>query len=129
MARARSGGRRQGTPGKSYSNRTDLNTNYGQSKPGASAASGGMVAPAPAAGQPPQQFLTPDDVPKLDDPSPYPDRPITHGLDVGPGAGSEAMGVTPGNPFGNDVRAAYLRNPTPELRRAIALMEMQGWDR
>lgn len=128
MARARSGGSRQGTPGRGYSNRTDLLTNYGQSAPGASAASGGMVAPAQPA-QPQEQYIRPDDVPKLDDPSSYPDRPVTYGLDVGPGAGTEALGVVPGNRFASDVAAAYLRNPTPELRRILALIQMQGWDR
>lgn len=126
MARAgSSGGRRQGTPGKSYANRTDLNTNYGQSAPGASAASGGMVAPAPTA-QPQPAYMTPDQVPKLDDPTSRPNEPVTHGLDSGPGAGAEALGVLPGNPVLASIRAAYLREPTPELRRTLAFITSSG---
>ncbi len=117
-----SGGSRQGTPGKGYANRTDLLTNYGQSAPGASAASGGMVAPAEA----PQSWLSPDQVPKLDDPTSRPNEPVTHGLDSGPGAGSEALGTLPGNPTLATVRAAYLRNPTPELRRTLAYIQSAG---
>jgi hypothetical protein len=124
-----SGGRRQGTPGKTYGNRTDLNVNYGQSKPGASVASGGMVAPPPQQPQQAQQqgpLITPDHVPALDDPTSRPNEPVTHGLDSGAGAGVEALGVMPGNPAIADVRAAYLRNPTPELRRVLAMIANQG---
>jgi hypothetical protein len=127
MARAKSGGRRQGTPGKAYSNRTDLNTNYGQSAPGASVASGGMVAPAPAPQNSPMPSgITPDMVPRLDDPSHFPNEPVTHGLDSGAGGGASVLGVMPGNPTLADVRAAYLRNPTPELRRTLALIASSG---
>jgi hypothetical protein len=38
----------------------------------------------------------------------------------------EALGVMPGNPAIADVRAAYLRNPTPELRRVLAMIANQG---
>jgi hypothetical protein len=112
VARAGSGGRRQGTPGKGYSNRTDLLT-----------ASGGMVAPA----RPPEPtWMSPDQVPKLDDPTARPNEPVTHGLDTGPGGGPEALGTLPGNPILASVRAAYLRNPTPELRRTLAYITSAG---
>ena len=138
MARAKSGGgARKGTPGKAYSNRTDLNTNYGQSAPGASVASGGMVAPAPS-GPPPGTAplgapippiaagLTPDQVPALDDPTSRPHEPISHGMVSGPGGGPEVMGNSPGTPAVTMLRAAYLRNPTPELRRALSLVDASG---
>jgi hypothetical protein len=72
------GGKRQGTPGKGYSNRTDLIQNYDQQA--GSPAAGGMTPPPP-----PMQ--TPDDSPNLTDPTQFPDEPITTGLRNGPGAG------------------------------------------
>ena len=64
MPRAKRGGARQGTPGKGYSNRTDLISNYDQSKD--TAAAGGMEAPAG-----PIVPFSPDDIPGLDTPDPY----------------------------------------------------------
>lgn len=80
MVRAR-GGARQGTPGKGYSNRTDMISNYNQAEN--TAAAGGMEAPA-VAGPP---AITPDDIPGIDAPTQYPDEPITAGLPIGPGPG------------------------------------------
>lgn len=74
------GGKRQGMPGKGYSNRTDLGTNYDQQS--ASPAAGGVEAPPM---RPPMQ--TPDDTPGLSDPTQFPDEPITAGLNVGAGPG------------------------------------------
>lgn len=85
MARSRQGGARQGTPGKGYSNRTDLQTNYDQSK--GTAASGGMTAPA----QPQAPMVTPDDTPMLLDPSQRPLEPVTDGLPSGPGRDQTAL--------------------------------------
>ena len=56
------GGRRQGQPGRSYSNRADLNIDRAD-QPGASTPQG-----QPAAQEPPQRIL-PDDIPNLTDPS------------------------------------------------------------
>jgi hypothetical protein len=75
-----------------------MNSNYGQSAPGASVASGGIAAPTPSGGQaaPPEQpqtWTSPDAVPALDDPTTRPDEPLTHGMDIGPGAGREALGL------------------------------------
>ena len=88
------GGARQGTPGKGYSNRTDLTSrpDMGQN----TAATGGMVAPAPQ--EPPPSLVgtpmrTPDDSPMLMDPSTRPGEPITAGLSTGPGSGPEALGL------------------------------------
>jgi hypothetical protein len=74
------GGKRQGTPGKGYSNRTDLTSNYDQSE--MTAAAGGMEAPPMG---PPG--VTPDDIPGLSDPTQRPNEPITAGLPVGAGPG------------------------------------------
>jgi hypothetical protein len=86
------GGSRQGTPGKGYSNRTDL---MASTKPPAigqvdTAASGGMSG-AGQGGPPPmpqgQPMPSPDDTPMLTDPTQRPDEPITAGLPMGPGDG------------------------------------------
>lgn len=78
------GGRRRGTPGKGYANRTDLamDPNMAQN----TAASGGMTAPAqapaPAGGPAPEQFpySTPDDSPNLMDPTQRPGEPVANGI-------------------------------------------------
>ena len=97
------GGARQGTPGKGYGNRTDMLTNYDQAKP--TAAAGGMEAPAEV-GPPP---VTPDDIPNLDTPTAFPDRPVTTGLMRGPGAG----------PRGDNRMVE-----TQDLRRYLPLIEL-----
>jgi hypothetical protein len=80
------GGKRQGTPGKGYSNRTDLQTNYDNE--GMSAASGGTPVSKPS----PQMLgAYPEDTPMLTDPTNRPDEPITSGLMSGPGNGPEGM--------------------------------------
>lgn len=119
------GGRRQGTPGVSYSNRTDLNTAHAPQTGTQTAASGGVRAPAPPQQQP-QFSVTPDQVPRLDDPSLRPQDPLTSGLDIGPGVGAAGLGPMPSDPSLLGIRAAYMRNPTPELRRAIARLTAQG---
>lgn len=88
------GGRRNGTPGKGYSNRTDLTSAPDMTQN--TAATGGMTAP------PPQQQMapvipmrTPDDSPMLTDPTQRPDEPITAGLSTGPGPGPEVLGLDP----------------------------------
>lgn len=75
MPRAKQGGKRQGTPGKAYSNRTDLMQNYDMSS---GTGGGGPI-------QAEQSWTKPDDLPSLDSPTKYPDQPITSGLNVGPG--------------------------------------------
>jgi hypothetical protein len=117
---AQRGGRRQGTPGKAYSNRTDLNANRAPQTGTQTAAAGGQSLAAP------QTWTTPDQVPKLNDPTSRPTEPVTAGLPSGPGPGPEALGFTP---RGNDIRtlqAAYLRYPSPHLRRAIEYLSAKG---
>ena len=77
------GGRRKGTPGVAYANRTDLAQSPAPQTGTQTAASGGVEPSAnPLAGMP-----SPDDTPGLSDPTQYPDEPITAGLPIGAGPG------------------------------------------
>ena len=80
MPRAQ-GGKRQGTPGTGYANRTDLASDPNMDKN--TAATGGLDS-APPPGPP---MRTPDDSPMLTDPSQRPGEPITAGLPIGAGPG------------------------------------------
>lgn len=103
------GGARQGTPGKGYSNRTDL---MASTKPPAigqvdTAAAGGMTAsPQQAPQQPQRPMPSPDDTPMLTDGTQYPDEPITAGMNMGPGVGASNM----------------LANDTPSMQRYLPLL-------
>lgn len=101
MPRARQGGKRQGTPGTGYTNRTDLMTNYDMAEN--TAATGGMQAPAMQA-----PVQTPDDTPGLSDPTQYAEEPITTGLPIGAGDGPQ-----------RDTR----RQETRQLRKYLPLLE------
>jgi hypothetical protein len=81
------GGKRQGTPGKGYSNRTDLAMDPDMSQ--GTAAAGGM--------EPPPAMMTraPEDTPMLLDPTTRPQEPLTAGMASGPGVGPEALGLDP----------------------------------
>jgi hypothetical protein len=87
------GGKRQGTPGKAYSNRTDLMASMKPPAPGGidPTAAGGMTAAPPAAPTGPPQsqapMPTPEDTPMLTGATQYPDEPLTAGLSSGPGSG------------------------------------------
>jgi hypothetical protein len=98
------GGRRQGRPGRAYSNRTDLMTNYAEG----SAGGGGIEAPAEAA---PFMGPSPEDSPGLLDLTADPSQPITAGLDVGDGPGSEVL-------MNRDPRVAE----TAKLKRWLPLL-------
>lgn len=119
------GGKRQGTQGRAYSNRTDLTSNYG---PNGNAATGGMEAPreqtplmGPAIGA--------EQIPNLSDPSMRPNEPVTAGLPVGPGAGPEALGPMPPPPT-DPVRQVILAMmqvaPNPDLARVLARLDYEG---
>ena len=83
MPRSR-GGKRQGTPGVGYSNRTDLTSNYDLSKN--TAATGGEQ---PQAQRPMVAGPLPDELPSLDTPTARPGEPVTAGLPIGAGPGPE----------------------------------------
>lgn len=146
------GGRRTGAQGRSYSNRTDLGQNRGpvpiQTVPGQQygkataqaaaqralpiapppapvlAGSGASPAPGPAAPPAPAGPM-PGQVVPLDAPSQRPGEPVTAGLPVGPGPGTEALGPFAGQ--GEDVamqlRAIYARFPNEDLRGLLELLD------
>lgn len=84
MPRPKQGGARQGTPGRAYANRTDLQQAPDMSKN--TAAAGGMTAPAM-----PRPGAFPEDTPMLTDPTQRPMEPITDGLPSGPGRDQTAL--------------------------------------
>lgn len=106
MPRGR-GGARQGTPGKAYTNRTDMMSNYDMEA--GSPAAGGVEAPSDGA---PVLPVYPDQIPNLSDPTSRPQEPITDGLAVGPGRGREAL--TNYDPRRNEAQA---------LKRWLPLLE------
>lgn len=117
------GGKRQGTPGKAYLNRTDLGTNYA---PG-SAAGGGMQAPMQQ--QPMLPAIGADEVPSIGDPSMRPNEPVTAGLDIGMGAGPEALGPMPPppmDPVRQALQAMMMVSPNPDLARVLARLDYEG---
>ena len=110
------GGRRQGAPGKSYANRTDLSVARAPQTGLQTAAAAGQVAPAPVApaGPPQAPAITPDHTPNLMDPG-TPGMPIQSGLPTGPGAGP----ATP--PQGHDI--AIIQKYLPELLSASQMKD------
>lgn len=98
------GGKRQGTPGKAYVNRTDMGQDYNLQSD-VSPASGGMDAPA----QTNAMRMFPEDTPMLLDPTNRPTEPISAGLPMGAGPGPEIM----------DPRL----NETRQLKRFLPLIE------
>lgn len=118
------GGKRRGTPGKAYANRTDLTSDYA---PG-SAAAGGMTPPVqqrPFVGPP----MGADQVPNLSDPTMRPQEPVTAGLSVGPGPGPEALGPMPpgpADPLRMAVQAMMMVSPNPDLVRVLNRLSYEG---
>lgn len=114
------GGPRQGQPGKSYANRSDLNVDRAP-MPGSSAED------VSAGGNPPvgPPMLTPDSIPTLDEPTQFPDEPVTAGLPFGDGA--DTVSVAPANLSNTLILAALRRNPdNPDLQRLVAYMNATG---
>ena len=114
------GGARQGQPGKSYANRSDLNVDRAP-MPGSS----GDVS---AGGNPVQQGpppMTPDMIPTLEEGTQFPDEPVTAGLPFGEGPNQAS--VAPVNLNNTLILAALRRNPdNPDLQRIVAYMNMRG---
>jgi hypothetical protein len=122
---AQRGGRRQGTPGKAYPNRSDLNV-VRAPQSGTATAAGGGVAPAggqqvtggaPMPSAPPAMPMpvgqTPEQTPNLMDPG-NPAIPLQDGLPSGPGAGPPQQG-------GADM--AIIQKYMPDL---LAAAQMDG---
>lgn len=137
--RSNNGGARQGSPGQSYGNRSDLRSQkvsvppsaeYGQgealrrAQQAVPMAGAPAMPPASAAGAPPPRpFATPEDTPTLTDPTRRPDEPLEAGMPFGPGPGPTA-----GPPGMTDVearlRALYQAFPTTELRDLIRQIDL-----
>lgn len=114
------GGRRQGTPGKGYANRTDLGVTPDMKQN--TAATGGMTAPPPPVSDRQTQqgpSRSPDDSPMLSDPTQRPDEPITAGMAMGAGAGPEVLGMDP-----RAAETARLKKWLPMLKPLIDDPEM-----
>ena len=120
------GGRREGTPGKGYSNRTDLTSSYDNAA--ASAAGGGLEPPSVDRAPQPAQIYA-DQVPNIYDPSARPDEPITAGLNVGPGGGNEVMPPMPPprvDPVRQVIQSMLMTNPNPDLVRLLNRLDYEG---
>jgi hypothetical protein len=144
------GGRRTGTPGQSYSNRLDLNVDrgavpvmaasgqqYGAKKaqmdaqramPIAAPPAPAVAPVAPAGGPPTPPGPQPGQVVPLDAPTARPNEPLTAGLDIGAGSGSEV------NPFAQvgspddavlAIRAAFAAYPAEEFRAILERVDLQ----
>lgn len=107
------GGKRQGTPGRGYSNRTDLGVTPDMSQN--TAASGGMTAPqAPVSDGQTGPTRSPDDTPMLSDPTMRPQEPITAGMAMGAGPGPEVLNMDP-----RAAETARLKKWLPMLKPVI----------
>lgn len=125
-----SGGVRQGTPGKAYTNRSDLNVSRQPA-----AAPTGQPYGARKASEDAQRTIPlpaqPQVVP-FDAPTQRPDEPVTAGLPTGAGPGPEAL--QPMGPPVNDpdadmaaqIRALYQRFPNNDLLRIVERLDRRG---
>jgi hypothetical protein len=140
------GGRRTGTPGASYSNRSDLNRpvapaaapgqQYGKRAEQMAAQRAMPIAPpptdavptaSPPGATPATQGLSAPSGPlagqvvPLDAPSMRPGEPITAGLSVGAGAGPEVLGPLAGmsNDVAAELHAIYARFPNEHIRAML----------
>jgi len=117
------GGRRKGTPGVAYPNRTDLASDRAPQQGTVTAAAGGQashsVSPPP---MPQGQGLTPDDTPNLFDPGSR-GKPLTAGLVTGPGPGPAPQpAVNEAAILGeylSDFQRVAKREGTPESFKAL----------
>ena len=130
------GGRRQGKPGKAYTNRTDMNTNrmpvqsapsaqYGErAKLDASQQAvpmGSAPEAAPPTGPAPPVPGASGDFRR---PTERPDEPFTTGLPMGPGAGPEALGaMAQPDEVTLQLRALYSKYPLAEIAELLDEME------
>jgi len=112
------GGKREGTPGKGYSNRTDLTSAY---NPAENTAATGGITPPPAGPAPLTQY--PEDSPNLSAPTDFPTEPVTAGLNAGPGDGpsiDKRPQETAGLKMYLPLIAPYLDRPeTPDSVRTL----------
>lgn len=136
MPRRGRGGKREGTPGVGYSNRTDLNAArkveftgqpYGERTRQAESQAAVPPGPTPVPGAaraaaPQPQGPAPGTLGSLLDPTAKPEEPITAGLPFGAGAGPSPS-MPSGDPDVDALRAIYKAHPSTALLRIIAAME------
>ena len=128
------GGKRNGRPGASYPNRSDLNRQPVRTVPGQTYGQAGQQAaaqkavPLPQSQPVPQQPFVPPDPGLLSAPSARPNEPVTAGVPIGAGPGPEALGPYsgPDDMVLAKLRAAYANEPNPGLEALIARMESQS---
>lgn len=135
------GGKRKGTPGSPYPNRSDLRgpgtpdipkTFTGQPYGAATQQAQVQGAGPPASPQPQAPGATPEGGPPgvpagglgpFNRPTERPNEPITHGLSTGPGGGPEAVGLNPRNDAVSlQLRALYSQFPLPEIAELLSEM-------
>lgn len=108
------GGRRKGTPGKLYPNRTDLSADTQPVR-----APSGQPYGQRGAQEAAQQAIPLPQVAPIDAPTARPDEPLTAGLSQGPGPGPEILGAGFTEPHIDELRALYQAYPNPDLLRLI----------
>lgn len=106
----------QNATGGSYGQRAEL-TQLAQGAPMAQ----GMAIPT-GMGTPPVPTVG------IFEPTQRPNEPITAGVDVGPGPGSEVLMTPVDSPdqLATFARAMYMANPSPQLRRIVEAFEEEG---
>jgi len=125
------GGRRTGTPGASYPQRSDLQLNrqpaqaptgmpYGEHQQSIQSQ---QAVPLPNAAP----SATPGQFGPLDQPTGRPNEPVTTGLPLGAGAGPEALNMAgTQDDFSSQIRALYTKYPSNDLLRLIEAIDNEG---
>lgn len=140
MPRKPHGGRREGTPGQAYGNRTDLNRNrqpvtvasgqpYGARQEQVAAQ---QAVPLPAA--PPVPASPPGPAPgsfgAFDRPTENPNEPLTAGMAMGPGPGPEVLrtpiGLSQTDELVARLRGLYQAFPSDDIERLLSYAEQRA---
>ncbi len=131
------GGRRQGTPGKAYGNRSDLNQPvtvaagqpYGERRAQEAAQKAIPLPAAPPVPAPPPP-PAPGSFGAFTRPTEFPNEPLTAGMPIGPGPGPEAMagiaGLSADDQVLAELKGMYRASPNRDLARLIAYAERRG---
>lgn len=117
-----SGGARQGQPGKSYPNRTDMQQNRAPAQP-IRTVPAKTYGDATAQRQAQQAIPLPQATP-LTAPTARPNEPLTAGMPRGPGPGAEAVtppiGLSADENLEATIRGMYQKFPNSDLERLVA---------
>lgn len=144
------GGARTGTPGKTYSNRTDMtqpvqtapNQAYGaagqqqaaqQTIPLPNSAGelakmsqGAQQPQMPQAGPPQPSGPMAGDMGALNSPTEMPHQPVTHGSPSGPGGGPEVLGPTPAPNIAQTIAQIAQASGNPDIAALAARAQGQA---